>query len=182
MPFPKDHKYTADEFLKMTFDDSSERYELLNGEILSQAAPSEIHQIIVMRASNKIDNFILSNKGKCQVMIAPFDVVLDDFNIVQPDVIVICDESKRDGKRCNGAPDLIIEVTSSNYGRDYVDKLEIYRRAGVREYWIVDPLYERVMVYFFEKSDFPNIYTFDSAVPVNIYDGKLNINFKDMLQ
>ena len=111
MPFPKDHKYTAEEFFKLTAEnDDSKRYELINGEILSQAAPSEIHQIIVMRASNKIDNYILSNKGKCQVMISPFDVVLDDHNLVQPDVIVICDESKRDGKRCNGAPDSLLKL------------------------------------------------------------------------
>ena len=183
MPFPKDHKYTAEEFFKLTAEnDDSKRYELINGEILSQAAPSEIHQIIVMRASNKIDNYILSNKGKCQVMISPFDVVLDDHNLVQPDVIVICDESKRDGKRCNGAPDFIIEVTSSNYGRDYIDKLDLYRKSGVREYWIVDPLYERIMVYFFEKSSSPYIYTFDMSVSVGIYDGKLNINFKELIQ
>ena len=182
MPFPKDHKYTADEFLKMTFDDSSERYELLNGEILSQAAPSTAHQRILGRLFRKIADFIDSNNGRCEAFTAPYDIKIDDNNVVQPDIAVICDPSKIDEKRSCGAPDLIIEVTSSNYGRDYVDKLEIYRRAGVREYWIVDPLYERVMVYFFEKSDFPNIYTFDSAVPVNIYDGRLTINFKDIVK
>ena len=156
MPFPRDHKYTAEEFFKLTPENESERYELINGEIFAQSAPSAIHQTLVMRISSKIDNFIMSNKGKCKVLISPFDVVLDDEN-------------------------LIIEVTSSNYGRDYIDKLDIYRKSGVREYWIVDPLYERVMVYFFEMSNSPNIYTFDSEVPVGIYDGKLTICVKDLL-
>lgn len=181
MPFPKDHKYTAEEFFKLTSESNSERYELINGEIVALAAPSELHQTLTLRIASKIDAFILANKGKCKTIMSPFDVVLDDGDVVQPDVMVICDENKRDGKRCNGAPDFIIEVTSSNYAHDYIDKLELYRRTGVREYWIVDPLYEKVVVYFFEKSDFPNIYTFDSVVPVNIYDGKLTIRVKELM-
>ena len=114
-------------------------------------------------------------------MISPFDVLLDDNNVVQPDVMVICDRDKMDGKRCNGAPDFVVEITSSNYAHDYIDKLALYRKSGVREYWIVDPQYERIMVYFFDTSDFPNIYTFDTPVPVGIYDGKLSICIKDLL-
>ena len=180
MPYPKDHKYTAEEYFNF-IPETNERIELLNGEIVAQAAPSEVHQKLVMRISNKIDSFILSNKGKCQTLISPFDVILDNDNVVQPDVMVICDENKRDGKRCNGAPDFIIEVTSSNYGRDYFDKLDLYRKFGVREYWIVDPLYERVMVYFFEKSGSPTIYTFDTAIPVGIYDGALSIRIGELI-
>ena len=182
MPTPRDHKYTAEEFFKLTPENESERYELINGEIVAQAAPSEIHQKLVMRISNQIDTFILSNRGKCQTMISPFDVVIDNGNVVQPDVFVVCDRDKMDGKRCNGAPDFVIEVTSSNYGHDYIDKLDLYRKSGVREYWIVDPLYERVMVYFFEQSSSPNIYTFDMPVPVGIYDGKLTICIKELIQ
>lgn len=181
MPFPRDHKYTAEEFFNITPESNSERYELINGEIIALAAPSELHQTLTLRIASKIDSFTLANKGKCKTLMSPFDVVLDDDDVVQPDVMVICDENKRDGKRCNGAPDLIIEVTSSNYAHDYVDKLELYRRTGVREYWIVDPQYEKVVVYYFENSDFPNIYTFDSVVPVNIYVGKLSICIKELL-
>ena len=147
MPFPRDHKYTAEEFFKLTPENEYERYELINGEIFAQSAPSAIHQTLVMRISSKIDSIILSNKGKCKVLISPFDVVLDDENVVQPDVLVICKDDKLDNKRCSGAPDLIIEITSSNYGRDYIDKLDIYRKSGVREYWIVDPDKRIVTVY-----------------------------------
>ncbi len=181
MPTPRDHKYTAEEFLKLTPENKSERYELINGEIVAQAAPSEIHQDITLSIYAELRNFIRKNNGTCKPMAAPFDVVLNDDNVVQPDVFVVCDRDKMDGKRCNGAPDFIIEVTSSNYGHDYIDKLDLYRKSGVREYWIVDPLYERVMVYFFEKSSSPEIYTFDMSIPVGIYDGKLNICINDLI-
>ena len=78
-------------------------------------------------------------------------------------------------------PDLVIEVTSSNYAHDYIDKLELYKKAGVREYWIIDPQFEKLLVYFFEKSDFPSIYTFESTVPVGIYGGELTINIKNLI-
>ena len=171
MPFPKDHKYTAEEFFKLTPESNSERYELINGEIFALAAPSEIHQTLSLRIASILDSFILSNKGKCKAMISPFDVLLDDNNVVQPDVMVICDRDKMDGKRCNGAPDFVVEITSSNYAHDYIDKLALYRKSGVREYWIVDPQYERIMVYFFDTSDFPNIYTFDTPIPPQSIDG-----------
>ncbi|MBP5361438.1 MAG: Uma2 family endonuclease [Ruminococcus sp.] len=181
MPFPRDHKITAEEFFKLTPDNDSERYELINGEVFAQAAPSTSHQRITGGIYRKIGNYIESNSGKCESFISPFDVKLDDDTVVQPDVLVVCDPSQIDDMRCNGAPDLIIEVTSSNYGHDYVEKLALYKKYGVREYWIVDPLYKRVMVYFFEKSDFPSIYTFDTAVPVEIYEGKLLLNIEEFI-
>lgn len=182
MPTPRDHKYTAEEFFKLTPENESERYELINGEIVAQAAPSTIHQRLIGNLFFSIKSFINANKGKCEPFISPYDVMLDDETVVQPDISVICDPDKLDSKRCNGAPDLVIEVTSSNYGHDYIDKLDIYRKTGVREYWIVDPLYERVMVYYFEQSSSPNIYTFDMPVPVGIYDGKLTICIKELIQ
>ena len=181
MPTPNEHKMTAEEFFKFTPENESERYELINGEIVAQAAPSTIHQRLIGNLFFSIKSFIKFNKGKCEPFISPYDVVLDEETVVQPDVLVVCDPAHIDDKRCHGAPDIIIEVTSSNYGRDYGEKLALYRNAGVREYWIVDPMYERTMVYFFEKSDFPNIYTFDTAVPVGIYDGKLSICINDLI-
>lgn len=181
MPFPRDHKYTAEEFFKITPENESERYELINGEIVAQAAPSTIHQRLVGNLFFSIKSFINANKGKCEPFVSPFDVKLDEDNVVQPDLLVVCDPSQLDGKRCNGAPDFVIEVTSSNYTNDYVEKLALYKNAGIREYWIVDPLYERVMTYFFEKSSSPSIYTFDMPVPVGIYNGKLTIKISELI-
>ena len=64
---------------------------------------------------------------------------------------------------------------------DLIDKLSLYQKHGVREYWIVDPENEKVLVYFFERSELLSIYTFDSDIPVGIYDGKLCIRINDMI-
>ena len=84
----------------------------------------------------------------------PFDVKLNDspLTIVQPDLLVICDKNKLDGKRCNGAPDFIIEIVSpGNPADDYIRKLYYYKNADVREYWIVDPHRRTVPVNFLNR-------------------------------
>ncbi len=106
-------------------------------------------------------------------MAAPFAVFLnaDDLNYVEPDISVICDQSKLDEKGCHGAPDWIIEIVSpGSRTMDYMTKLFKYRTAGVREYWIVDPEKSMVMVYAFEQ-DRAEQYLFGTDIPVGIYDG-----------
>ena len=181
MALPKENKYTAEEFFKVTSESDIEQYELINGQIVAQAAPSTFHQRITGGIYRKIGNFIEENKGKCEPFISPLDVKLDDYNVVQPDVFVVCDPSKLDDKRCNGAPDWCIEVLSTNRRDDLVEKLALYSKFGVREYWIVDPKNEKSLVYFFEKSDFPSIYAFDSPIPVGIYDSRLSLCISDLL-
>ena len=182
MAIPQEKKYTANEFFALTPESNSERYELIKGEIVALAAPSIIHQRILGEIFSEIRNFIKRNNGKCEPFAAPFDVQLNEFNVVQPDISVICDPSQLDDKRCYGAPDLVIEITSSNRSDDFTRKLALYAEGGVREYWIVDTLYKRVLVYFFEKSNSPNIYTFDTPVPVGIYNGELEINIDELLK
>ena len=175
-------KLTADEFFELFPEETvSERFELHEGLVVAMASPSEQHQNIVMRSSHIIDDFIRKNKGKCKVMIAPFDVKLTKYTVVIPDVFVVCDPSKMDGKRCNGAPDWVIEVTSSNRDDDFTKKLTLYKEAKVREYWIVDPREQKTLVYFFEKKVFPNIYTFDTSIPVEIYNRELSITISELL-
>ncbi|MEE5993685.1 MAG: Uma2 family endonuclease [Oscillospiraceae bacterium] len=175
-------KITADEFFEMFPEESnSERYELHEGEIVAMASPNEQHQNIIGGAYSEIRAFIRKKGGKCKVMISPFDVKLTDTIVVQPDVLVVCDPSKMDGKRCNGAPDWVIEVTSTNKGDDFGKKLMYYQENGVREYWIVDPKNQKTLVYFWEKNDFPDIYTFDTPIPVEIYNRELNIQISELL-
>ena len=185
MPFPKDRKYTAEEFFALIPESNSEMYELYNGEIVLQASPIVIHQQIVGEIFSEIRNYIKSNNGNCKPFVSPFDVKLDDDTVVIPDISVICDPSKlSDGKRCNGAPDFVIEVTSGNRSNDFTKKLSLYQEHGVREFWIVDPDYQRVLVYFFDESHFPNIYTFDQNIPVGIYQKneiKLEINIAELI-
>ncbi|MBQ8296794.1 MAG: Uma2 family endonuclease [Ruminococcus sp.] len=180
MPIPKEKKYTADEFFAL-IPETNEHIELINGEIIAQAAPSLTHQRLVKKISSEIDKYIEFNKGKCEVIQSPFDVKLDYRTVVQPDILVICDPSKLDEKRCNGAPDFVVEVVSGNGSDDYIRKLDLYRKSGVREYWIVDPQAERIAVYIFGKELELNIYTFSQPVPVRIYDGKLELIIADML-
>ena len=158
------------------------RVEVFDGIIYDMASPSQIHQAISMQLSTVINNYILRKKGSCSIFNAPFDVKLSDnpLIIVQPDIMVICDKDKLDDKRCNGAPDFIIEIVSpSNPSDDYIRKLYYYKNHGVREYWIVDPKRRVITVNYFEE-DILNIpYAFDSTIKVNIYDD-LYINFSDI--
>jgi Uma2 family endonuclease len=186
MPIPQHKKYTAEEFFIVTPKESTaEQYELLDGEIVALASPKTIHQKLVRELSFAIHSYIKSNRGSCEVMISPYDVKLDDYNVVIPDVSVICDPTKIDDRRCNGSPDWIIEVTSSNRRDDYVRKLSLYEKFGVREYWIVDPDEQRTIVYFFENKKVIYFYDFNMTIPVNIYADKpikLEINIANLLK
>ena len=119
-----------------------QRAEVFEGIVYDMASPSQEHQTISMELSTLINTYIKERNGSCRVFHAPFDVKLSDkpLTIVQPDIMVICDKNKLDGKRCNGAPDFVIEIVSpGNPADDYIRKLYYYKNAGVREYWIVDP-------------------------------------------
>ena len=110
---------------------------------------------------------------------APFDVKLSDkpLTIVQPDIMIVCDKNKLDGRRCNGAPDFIIEVLSpSTRSKDSIKKLGKYLDAGVREYWMIDPDKRKVIVYDFEHEDYPAIYGLEEKIPVRMYEGRLQID------
>ena len=86
--------------------------------------------------------------------------------------MIVCDRNRLDGKRCNGAPDFIIEIVSpGNPSDDYIRKLYHYQNAGVREYWIVDPRTEKVIVYHLEQPDFQMAsYTFQDKIQANIWE------------
>lgn len=158
------------------------RVEVFEGTSYDIADPSSVHQRLSMILSNKLFNYISKKGGSCEVFNAPFDVKLSEepLTIVQPDVMVICDRDKIDDKRCNGAPDFIIEIVSlSNPMDDYVRKLYYYEKYGVREYWIVDPNRKVVIVNDFEAGKVGIQYTFDAIIKVNIYDDLL-IDFSEL--
>lgn len=177
---PQLEKITAEEYFRIT-ENREDRTELLDGQIFAMSSPSMIHQDIVGGIYAETRSFIRANKGDCKAMVSPFDVMFDDTNVVQPDVLVVCDPSKIDEKRCHGAPDWLVEVTSTNRMRDFCQKLWLYQRSGVREYWIVDTKYKRVHVYFFEDDESQQIYDFNTPIPVRIYDGKLTVRIADMV-
>ena len=146
-------------------------------------SPSQIHQTILTELLVSIRAHLKKKENGYQVFPAPFDVKFSDqpFTIVQPDIMIICDKDKLDGKRCNGSPDFIIEIVSlSNPSDDYNHKLYYYKNYNVREYWIVDPISQTVLVYFFEQDSF-NVqqYSFQDKIKVNIYND-LWIDFSEL--
>lgn len=156
-----------------------QRAELIDGTMYMMAPPKRIHQEIVMELSAVIHAYIRNKHGECKVYPAPFAVFLnmDDKTYVEPDISVICDKGKLTDDGCMGAPDWVIEVVSPSSRRmDYILKLFQYRSAGVREYWIVDPDKNRVMVYNFE-TETGGEYTMWEAVTSGIYDD-LEIDFR----
>ena len=148
------------------------RAELIEGRIYYMAPPNTRHQKIVSDLHYQIKDFIRKNNGECEVFPAPFAVFLnkDDTNYVEPDLTIICDENKITDKGCNGAPDWVIEIVSpSSRAMDYFTKLFKYRASGVREYWIVDPIKQTILVYDMEHDSAPSIYAFTDTIKVNIY-------------
>lgn len=149
------------------------RVELIDGELFIMEAPELEHQDILMGLSFQIELYIQKKKGKCKVVPAPFGVYIkkDIHNFVEPDISLICDDEKLVRKGCYGAPDLVIEIVSpSNRKMDYVRKLALYREAGVREYWIVDPKHEQVTVYNLEHEKEPVLHSFTERIRVGVYD------------
>lgn len=177
MAYEQEKKYTVEDIYALP---EGTRAELIDGDMYMLAAPGRTHQRILGSMYRKISDYIDVNNGSCEVDIAPFAVFLneDDRTYVEPDISVVCDPSKLDERGCNGAPDWIVEIVSPGSKRmDYFTKLFKYRTAGVREYWIVDPEKEKVMVYLFDCGD-ASMYDFTDEIPVNIYDGGLKIKIK----
>lgn len=172
MPLPiENKKYTYADYC--TWDDS-ERWELIDGLAYAMApAPGFSHQSASVELSGQLRDFL---KGKpCKLITAPFDVRLnaddDDDTVVQPDILVVCDKSKLSERGCKGAPDLVIEISSPSTARyDRITKLNKYRAAGVREYWMVDVTSKSVQVCVFESGLMQGYEDTDTA-PVRVLPG-----------
>lgn len=157
-----------------------ERCEIIDGVLYMQAAPSRIHQEILMELSRQIANYLAGKP--CKVYPAPFCVRLPDGDeksdkdiktVVEPDISIVCDQSKLDEQGCIGAPDMIIEITSPSSARkDRLQKFYKYEKAGVREYWIVEPEEKLVTVFVLganNKYGRPDIYTEGDEIKVSIF-------------
>jgi Uma2 family endonuclease len=152
-PYTEYGKYSYADYLTWQMD---EMVEIIKGKVFKSAAaaPRRIHQKVSLIISNKIFNF-LENKS-CEVYTAPFDVRLpikskkneDIFTVVQPDICVVCDRSKLDDAGCIGAPDLIIEILSPGSNRKELKyKYEVYEESGVKEYWVIQPTEQTLLIY-----------------------------------
>lgn len=158
-----------------------EQAEIIDGEVVLMAPPSRIHQKISFEIGRQIGNYLEGKK--CEVYPAPFGVRLfekdgdrpeDVDTMVEPDISVICDKNKLDKHGCKGAPDMVIEILSpSTVRHDRFVKLALYQRAGVREYWIVEPETQTVQVYTLENGILqPHaFYGAGDVAKVNVLDG-----------
>jgi Uma2 family endonuclease len=150
-------QYTYSDYLLWQF---SERVELIKGLIKKMSpAPNRIHQTISQNLNFRI--FSQFQHQPCAVYTAPFDVRLPiksakkDTTIVQPDLCIICDESKLDEQGCNGAPDLIVEILSPNNSKhDVHTKFDLYEESGVKEYWMVEPVEKMILVYTLQNEKY----------------------------
>lgn len=174
----KEKVYTIDDIYALP---DGERAELIDGQIYSMAPPGTRHQRLLNFISTEINMYIRGKNGICEVIPAPFAVFLNKNgeSYVEPDISVICEKDKIDEKGCHGAPDWIIEIVSPGSKlMDYYTKLFQYRTAGVREYWIVDPMKQRITVYNFEFDGMEE-YSFSSKIKAGIY-GDFEIDFSNV--
>ena len=182
IPIRRQGDYTTDD-LDLIPDDI--RVELIDGVIYDLASPTSMHQVIAGTVYTIMSNYAMEHDHACMPYIAPLDVKFDRSKKtrVQPDVLVVCASKEESGENADGteteAPDFIMEVLSPSTRRiDMVVKLNKYYKVGVREYWIVDPDEEEIIVYDFENNRLNIRYTFDDEVPVAISGGDLKIDFK----
>ena len=172
--------YTIDDIYVLP---DGQRAELIDGQMYMMAPPLRIHQELVSQLTKVIGQYIDAHGGLCKVYPAPFAVFLnaDDKNYVEPDISVICDKNKLDDRGCNGAPDWVIEIVSPSTERmDYGIKLFKYRSAGVKEYWIVNPLSQTVNVFDFKHNEKTGQYSFHTDIISCIYND-LSIKIADLL-
>ncbi len=161
--------------------DEKDRAEIIDGEVIMMAPPARIHQEILTEITRQLANFL---EGKrCKVYPSPFAVRLfekdgdspeDVDTMVEPDISIVCDRDKLDKHGCKGAPDMVVEILSPSTQRnDRLVKLGLYQRAGVREYWIVNPEDQTVQVFTLSNGLLlpREVYDWEGVAKVNVLDG-----------
>ena len=178
---PKQGHYTIEDYYKLPDD---RRVELIDGYIYDMASALPVHQAILGELFVRLYACV-ENHPECELFIAPSDVRIDndDNTVVQPDLYIFCNRRENSKKIISGAPGFITEILSpSSRYNDLFRKLNKYRNAGVREYWIVDPEHLKVTVYDLEHDALPETYTFSDTVPVGISEGTCRIDFSGIYE
>jgi Uma2 family endonuclease len=173
VPGPNQGYWTYDDYA--TLPDDGKHYEIVNGVLYKTPAPTWSHQEIVGRIYRCIADFVES-RGLGGAFFAPIDVELAPNVVFQPDVVVLFKESRKKLKRRHivGAPELVVEVVSpGSQTYDRHRKLEAYARAGVPEYWVVDPEACTVEVFVREGNEYSSegVYQGQAMLPSHIVAG-----------
>jgi len=182
--YDENRRYTYADYLTW---EGPERYQLINGEVYQMASPSVAHQAISRELLLQFGNWL--REKPCQVFAAPLDVRLfpkkdkSDKTVVQPDLLVVCDKTKLAKGSVNGAPDLVIEIVSpSNPHSELFLKFQYYLKAGVKEYWVIDPDMKKVQVNIYENGHYNStIFEGNDSIPVTVLPG-LEIAVKDIFE
>ena len=189
MPLQQENK-------KCTFADyltwpENERWEIIDGVAHMQSAPTWQHQAISRELLTQINNYLKDKP--CQVFASPFDLRLPETNekdeettfVVQPDIIVVCDKEGLKGTGYYGTPTLVIEITSPSTARsDKVWKFNKYEKAGVKEYWIVEPDGKFISVYTLlpnNRYGRPESYTETDLIQVSVFPD-FTVNLKPIFE
>ena len=177
MPLPQEKHYTLADVLAWP---EEERIELIEGIPVMMATPKRIHQQVSGAIFYQIYTFLQGKR--CEVYAAPFavrpfeageDRPEDVDTLLEPDITVVCDPDKLDDIGCKGAPDLVMEILSPSTAKhDRNIKYLLYQKAGVREYWLVDPDMRTVQVHLLEEGQYhsPVAYTEKASVPVSLWE------------
>lgn len=176
-------EYTIDDYYALP---DERRVELIDGVFYEMLAPAIIHQKILGELYILFRECMDRHEGSCEVYLAPCDVRLDRDNrtMVQPDLLIVCEEYDIGAIRFEGAPDLTLEILSpSTRSKDMLLKLHKYANAGVREYWIVDPDRKTVLAYDLEHENYyPEKYSFEDKIPILISGGECRIDFSRIMR
>ena len=141
----KDERYTVADYL--AWPEDTPRCELIDGVVYDMAAPSVEHQELVGGLYFALETYRRESSTQgggfsCMVLLSPVDVILSEFSVVQPDLVVLCSPAKVRNGRIHGAPDLVVEVLSpSSAAKDRKHKRRLYELAGVPQYLLIDPAY-----------------------------------------
>ncbi|HVJ49936.1 Uma2 family endonuclease [Desulfitobacterium sp.] len=184
MPIPQsDKKYTYTDYLTWPED---ERWEIIEGVPYMHAAPTWQHQSISGELYRQISNYLVDNP--CRVFASPFDLRLPEANetdeqtrcVVQPDLAIVCNNEGLRGTGYYGIPTMVIEITSPSSSKvDRLYKFNMYEKAGVKEYWIVEPEGKIVSVFILQNNTRygrPEVYSEDDQIAVRVFpDFSLNL-------
>jgi len=169
----QERRYSIEDYREWPDD---EKWEIIHGVAYDMSpAPRIKHQNIV---SNFHINLKTHPKNPCYTGIAPTDVILDEYSVVQPDVFLVCDGEKITEDNVQGAPDLIVEVVSPGTEvKDRREKKRLYEKSGVKEYLIVFPEREYVEQYVLEAGKYgaPEIFNWDEVLKLRIFPNEIKL-------
>lgn len=190
----KNTLYAIEQVFSAEKDTAGEEYapgkqrkmEVMDGVLYEPSSSGTLHQDIVFYIHKSFYEYIREKQKSCRVFEAPIDVFLegDKNSRVEPDLIVVCDPEKIHGSGIFGTPDFVLEVLSKeSRKKDMTIKLQKYMDTGVREYWMIDPDKEKLIIYnFMEEEFFPSVYLLRGKAPVAVFSDGFEISLEEVAE